>query len=689
MSNPSASHVRPSFAGRTWRSFGRWRRSRPFWGGLLLLLSGIEIFLSTQLSLGGLSFQLGPTGFLSWLIPTILAACGLLAWSTPQQRMFYAVVGAVTAVFSLIGVNLGGFFLGLVLGIVGAGLVFGWTPLATPPVATTPAGGPLIPAQPGPVDAEPAVDETAGQPVTSDSLIPGLSDPDAPERPSERVGSVPDERSLPDGPGRSGDAAGSFPDGSGDAVASAPDGPERSSGEVRWFPDAGAQPAEPIGSAPAGSGRSDGEVGSFADGSGHSGGSVGSTSDGSGRSSDTVGSTPDASGQSDGEVRWFPDGAGGSTDPTGWVPGEPARSTEPAGLASDLPGRSSESAGLVSHGPGRSADGHGAEAGVPAQSGGDPGSAKDAPAEDPQVLPRRESPRFYTVIGFLIVLGMTAVFGLRTSTPAYAAPCPKAPPVTASKPAGEKPAVPVVPPAATPTPTPDAGGSEGDDPGIIGRIVDGITGLFDGDSAKDTATKEGAADPTPAPATIAKPAPSKNSTATTKPKPKPGCARSSGSAPSDEEQPTLALLGDEGLPDVNRSPSVLTGSKLTMWDLTIAGIATLHTSSGDIQALKFTMSRSRVDDFALRVPQGEGRPLLIKSDPLVVRGDVAFYATRFVGRFLGVKLTLTPESPIPPDGIPLTVPKIEFTDPNIQLAYVACDTLEAPTLDESFPPAST
>ncbi len=80
--------------------------------------------------------------------------------------MFYAVVGAVTAVFSLIGVNLGGFFLGLILGIVGAGLVFGWTPLvAAPPVAATPPGDALIPAQPGPVDAEPAVDETAEQPV--------------------------------------------------------------------------------------------------------------------------------------------------------------------------------------------------------------------------------------------------------------------------------------------------------------------------------------------------------------------------------------------------------------------------------------------------------------------------------------------------------------------------------------------
>ncbi|MEV4623390.1 DUF6114 domain-containing protein [Asanoa sp. NPDC049573] len=561
MSNPSASHVRPSFAGRTWRGFGRWRRSRPFWGGLLLLLSGTEIFLSTQLSLGGLSFQLGPTGFLSWVIPTILVACGVLAWATPQQRMFYAIVGAVTAVFSLIGVNLGGFFLGLILGIIGAGLVFGWTPV----VAATPAA---IPTQPGPEDRE--VDETAEQPV-SGNLVPGFSETDGPERPSEADGS------LASGPAHSADVT--------------------------------APPAhEPV---------------------------------------------PTAESSADGSM-----GPGGQ-----------------AGAASD--------------GPERSADVPGSSAGVPAQAGDADGTSSDVPPTDPAALPRRESPRFYTVIGFLLVLGLTGVMGLRLSTPAYAAPCPK-PPATASKPGGDdKPQVPAAPPAATPTPTPTTSGSEEDKQGLLGSIVNGITGLFDGDSGKE----EGATEPTPAPTPPVKPSPSKTTTAPTKPKPNAGdCSRGAAASAEDHaDQPTLPMLGDQGLPDVNSHPSLLTGSKLTMWDLNIAGIATLHSAAGDIKVLKFTMSRSRVDDFALRVPQGEGRPLLIKSDPLVVKGNVAFYATRFVGRIpvLGVKLTLTPESPIPPDGIPLTVPKIEFTDPQIQLAYVACDTLQAPTLDESLPPAST
>ena len=132
MTTANPQHARPGRLSQAWRGFRRWRRSRPFWGGLLTALAGVEIFSTTQMSLSGLTFQTGPTGFLSWLIPVILVACGMLMWFTPQQRMFYAIVGAVTAVFSLIGVNLGGFFVGLLLGMVGSALGFAWVPSRRP-----------------------------------------------------------------------------------------------------------------------------------------------------------------------------------------------------------------------------------------------------------------------------------------------------------------------------------------------------------------------------------------------------------------------------------------------------------------------------------------------------------------------------------------------------------------------------
>ncbi|HEX6969501.1 MAG TPA: DUF6114 domain-containing protein [Micromonosporaceae bacterium] len=138
---------------RAWRGFGRWRRARPFWGGLLTALAGLEIFYTTQMDLEGLTLKFGPTGFLSWLIPTILVACGLLLWFTPQHRMFYAIVAAVTAVYSLIAVNLGGFFVGLLLGLFGSALAFAWVPKTK--AAPDSAGPEVLPQPRNPLPADP------------------------------------------------------------------------------------------------------------------------------------------------------------------------------------------------------------------------------------------------------------------------------------------------------------------------------------------------------------------------------------------------------------------------------------------------------------------------------------------------------------------------------------------------------
>ncbi|MEU7868281.1 DUF6114 domain-containing protein [Dactylosporangium sp. NPDC049140] len=108
-----------------------WRAQRPFWGGLFLLLSGLELFVSGNLKLA-LEVHFGPTGFLSYVIPLIMLLCGGLTWFSPQQRLFYGILGTVTALYSLIGLNLGGFFLGTVLGLVGGGLAVAWSPAPTP-----------------------------------------------------------------------------------------------------------------------------------------------------------------------------------------------------------------------------------------------------------------------------------------------------------------------------------------------------------------------------------------------------------------------------------------------------------------------------------------------------------------------------------------------------------------------------
>ncbi len=117
------------------RAFRIWRRSRPFWGGLLLLLAGLEMIAIPLLSvLAHTSLKviiyIGIGGVFGVLIGGLLMACGLLIWFHPSQRTFYAIAGVLLAVVSFVATNLGGFFAGMLLGVTGASLSFGWAPVA-------------------------------------------------------------------------------------------------------------------------------------------------------------------------------------------------------------------------------------------------------------------------------------------------------------------------------------------------------------------------------------------------------------------------------------------------------------------------------------------------------------------------------------------------------------------------------
>ena len=120
-------------AASAWQAFRAWRRTRPFWGGLLLLLAGIELVAIPLLSVlahGSVKvvIYIGIGGVFGVLIGGLLMACGLLIWFHPVQRVFYAIAGVLLAVASFVATNLGGFFFGMLLGVTGASLSFGWTP---------------------------------------------------------------------------------------------------------------------------------------------------------------------------------------------------------------------------------------------------------------------------------------------------------------------------------------------------------------------------------------------------------------------------------------------------------------------------------------------------------------------------------------------------------------------------------
>ena len=117
------------------QSFRSWRRTRPFWGGLLVFLSGFPIiyFAFAALNVSGLHIQLATTaGASAAVIGLLLMALGVSVWFQPLIRVFAGIAAIVLALISLPTANFGGFGLGLFPGLIGGALVCSWAPMKQP-----------------------------------------------------------------------------------------------------------------------------------------------------------------------------------------------------------------------------------------------------------------------------------------------------------------------------------------------------------------------------------------------------------------------------------------------------------------------------------------------------------------------------------------------------------------------------
>jgi hypothetical protein len=133
-------------SGRSLRAAWRaWRRSRPFWGGLLLVLGGLELLALplTGVFVRGaikLVIYIGIGGVFGVLIGVLLIAAGIVVWVNPTHRVFYGIAGIVLGIVSFPASNLGGFLIGMLLAIIGGALAFAWAPVDPESVAAAPAG---------------------------------------------------------------------------------------------------------------------------------------------------------------------------------------------------------------------------------------------------------------------------------------------------------------------------------------------------------------------------------------------------------------------------------------------------------------------------------------------------------------------------------------------------------------------
>lgn len=132
---------------RAW--FRSWRRTRPFWAGVFVMVGGAVIILLPLAPLP-IMLKIGFAAIAGVAIGLVLIIGGLLFWFTPSNRVFVAVITAGVSVFSLVASNLGGFIVGMMAGIIGSCLAFGWTPdkQRKPRPASEPAPEPVLAQRP-------------------------------------------------------------------------------------------------------------------------------------------------------------------------------------------------------------------------------------------------------------------------------------------------------------------------------------------------------------------------------------------------------------------------------------------------------------------------------------------------------------------------------------------------------------
>lgn len=108
---------------RQW--FLAFRRTRPFWGGLWMILGGWAILRFAMIPLRLLT-RFGFSGFAGYFLGGGLIAFGLVCWFLPSNRRIVGVLAVCFAIVSLVESNLGGFFVGMFFGVLGGCMAFGW-----------------------------------------------------------------------------------------------------------------------------------------------------------------------------------------------------------------------------------------------------------------------------------------------------------------------------------------------------------------------------------------------------------------------------------------------------------------------------------------------------------------------------------------------------------------------------------
>lgn len=109
------------------QSFQQWRRSRPFWGGVTAIIAGIELYGLTAAPFQLMVIQ-GVAGISALLLAILFTVLAVVTWFQPQLRVVTGLVIVVLALASILLTNLGGFLVGMLLGIHSGASIAAWEP---------------------------------------------------------------------------------------------------------------------------------------------------------------------------------------------------------------------------------------------------------------------------------------------------------------------------------------------------------------------------------------------------------------------------------------------------------------------------------------------------------------------------------------------------------------------------------
>ncbi|HLW18261.1 MAG TPA: DUF6114 domain-containing protein [Actinomycetota bacterium] len=109
-------------------NFRVWRRSRPFWAGLIALVGGLPMWYFPMKAVQFLFVSKTPI-WQGILVGVLVETFALLLWIQPAHRTMYGVFIVLLSLVSFITSDFGGLFIGMLLGILGGSLALAWTPV--------------------------------------------------------------------------------------------------------------------------------------------------------------------------------------------------------------------------------------------------------------------------------------------------------------------------------------------------------------------------------------------------------------------------------------------------------------------------------------------------------------------------------------------------------------------------------